>query len=225
MAETKNLKIPKLQFTEPCPDLGQISKSIEEHGTKIKISEVNWPDYSYKPGVILYCAYTRKEILLKYCVSEKYILARHSTVNSPVYEDSCVEFFISAAKGSYYNFEFNCIGTVNVGYGKQRKGRTLLKDSVLSTVRTYPSLGNSRFELKKADKPWELMIAIPFSIFKENEFLDPVENRFRANFYKCGDKLPVPHFLSWNPILTKEPDFHRSEFFGTVSFNIHPLFC
>ena len=225
MAETKNLKIPKIQFDDNFPDLRKISKTIEEYGTKTEISEVNWQDYSYKPGVTLFCAYTQKEILLKYCVSEKYICARHTAVNSPVYEDSCVEFFISAGKGPYYNFEFNCIGTVNTGYGEQREDRTSLKDSVLSTIRTYPSLGNSGFELKEADEPWELMIAIPFSIFKENEFFDLSENNFRANFYKCGDKLPVPHFLSWNPIVTKEPDFHRSEFFGTVSFNIHPLFC
>ena len=35
---------------------------------------------------------------------------------------------------------------------------------------------------------------------------------------KCGDDLTVPHFLSWNPIKTEKPDFHRPEFFGTVKF-------
>jgi hypothetical protein len=41
----------------------------------------------------------------------------------------------------------------------------------------------------------------------------------RANFYKCGDDLPEPHFLAWNMINTEEPDFHRPEFFGTLEFN------
>jgi hypothetical protein len=39
-----------------------------------------------------------------------------------------------------------------------------------------------------------------------------------ANFYKCGDELPTPHFLSWNPIEWKEPSFHRPEQFGKLIF-------
>jgi hypothetical protein len=39
----------------------------------------------------------------------------------------------------------------------------------------------------------------------------------RANFYKCGDLTAHPHFLSWNPIDLPKPDFHRPEFFGTLT--------
>jgi hypothetical protein len=42
--------------------------------------------------------------------------------------------------------------------------------------------------------------------------------RARGNFYKCGDKLPVPHYLSWAPIATPRPDFHRPEYFDTLMF-------
>ncbi|MCK7536290.1 MAG: carbohydrate-binding family 9-like protein [Marinilabiliales bacterium] len=37
---------------------------------------------------------------------------------------------------------------------------------------------------------------------------------FRANFYKCGDKLSNPHFVTWNPVGTEKPDYHRPEYFG-----------
>ena len=40
--------------------------------------------------------------------------------------------------------------------------------------------------------------------------------RIRANFYKCGDKTAHPHFLSWSPVSTEKPDFHRPEFFGEL---------
>ncbi len=40
----------------------------------------------------------------------------------------------------------------------------------------------------------------------------------KANFYKCGDELQTPHFLSWNPIEIEKPDFHRPDFFGTLRF-------
>ena len=48
--------------------------------------------------------------------------------------------------------------------------------------------------------------------------LDPANlpHSIRANFYKCGDKTAHPHYLSWSPIDTPKPDFHRPDFFGEL---------
>ena len=51
----------------------------------------------------------------------------------------------------------------------------------------------------------------PFCRWQERDVL-------KANFYKCGDKLSVPHYLSWNPVTTEKPDFHRPEYFGLLEF-------
>jgi len=51
-----------------------------------------------------------------------------------------------------------------------------------------------------------------FNIFYEKEFVNPQGRLFKANFYKCGDELPLPHYLSWNPIYTETPDFYRPDF-------------
>jgi hypothetical protein len=40
--------------------------------------------------------------------------------------------------------------------------------------------------------------------------------KIRANFYKCGDKTPEPHFISWNPIDLPKPNFHVPQFFGLL---------
>ena len=40
--------------------------------------------------------------------------------------------------------------------------------------------------------------------------------RFLGNFYKCGDETPAEHYLSWHPITSAGPDFHRPECFGTL---------
>ena len=40
----------------------------------------------------------------------------------------------------------------------------------------------------------------------------------KGNFYKCGDMLSKPHFLSWNPIDTPSPDFHVPASFGLLTF-------
>ena len=45
-----------------------------------------------------------------------------------------------------------------------------------------------------------------------------IVKEIKANFYKCGDELQTPHFLSWNPIQIEQPDFHRPDFFGTLEF-------
>ena len=37
-----------------------------------------------------------------------------------------------------------------------------------------------------------------------------------ANFYKCGDDTPQPHFISWSPIDLPKPDFHAPQFFGVL---------
>ena len=41
--------------------------------------------------------------------------------------------------------------------------------------------------------------------------IDPenLPKKIRANFYKCGDKTAHPHYVSWAPINTPQPDFHR----------------
>lgn len=212
------LDIPEFKFIDVYPHLDEVSTTIVKHGNEISINEVNWPDYSYKPEVTLFTAYTNREILLKYRVFEQYILALNTCINSPVYKDSCVEFFISSGNGFYYNFEFNCIGITYVGYGEQRKNRVLIDEELVSAIRTFSTLGDKKIDIRKMDQPWELTIAIPFSLFSEKEFLSPQKFPFKANFYKCGDDLPVPHYLSWNSIEVKSPDFHRPEFFADINF-------
>ena len=39
-----------------------------------------------------------------------------------------------------------------------------------------------------------------------------------ANFYKCGDDTTKPHYISWNPVKSINPDFHRPEHFGILNF-------
>jgi hypothetical protein len=30
--------------------------------------------------------------------------------------------------------------------------------------------------------------------------------------------LPTPHFVTWNPVGTTQPDYHRPEYFGKIEF-------
>ena len=63
---------------------------------------------------------------------------------------------------------------------------------------------------------WEVALIIPASTFFLHELGSFAGRDIRANFYKCGDLLQTPHFLSWNPIDLPKPDFHCPQFFGLL---------
>ena len=157
-------------------------------------------------------------IYLLFQVEEPQVRAVNTEFNSPVWEDSCVEFFFSPFGKHYYNFEINAIGTVLCAYGLDRHKREHLPESVLQSVITKSSLGRNPIERIRENTPWSLQVRIPLEvlIFSEIENLSGMEAR--GNFYKCGDKLDQPHYLSWKPVLTPNPDFHLPVHFGPLSF-------
>lgn len=182
------------------------------------IDILNWPSYSYKPDVKFKIAYCQDQILLKYHVSEGNVLAQVARINGDVCKDSCVEFFISTRKDdSFYNFEFNCIGIPHVEYGKVGK-RALLDPEIIKKIKTKSTLGNQPFDEKKGGHQWELMIIIPKACFAFDKDLVFKGLNAKANFYKCGDNTSSPHYLTWNPVNTKHPDYHQPAFFGEILF-------
>ena len=178
-----------------------------------QLNFVPWPAYSYKPKVEFAIMYSDNSIFLKYFVDEKNIRSVNSIINSSVWEDSCVEFFISFDDAGYYNFEFNCIGTALAGFGKEKINRQLLPADLIGEIKFHSSL------VKTDDGfHWELTLAIPSQVFIYHLPLILQGKKARANFYKCGDLLPEPHFISWTNIESAEPNFHLPEFFGTLIF-------
>lgn len=159
-------------------------------------------------------------IYLNYHVVEPQVRAVNTEFNSPVWEDSCVEFFFAPSrnKAFYYNFECNAIGTVLCGYGKDRHQREHLPESILSQVETIPSLGKEPIGRIWGETNWELRIKIPKEVLVFSKIEDLSGLKAKGNFYKCGDKLENPHYLSWEPVRSPEPNFHLPEHFGQLSF-------
>jgi len=180
------------------------------------INQVSWNEYPYAPQVFFKIAYSDHAILLNYEVEEKYLRINSFEANDPVYEDSCVEFFISFQEGLYYNLEFNAIGVALVGYGPADKSKrerisktTIEKIKSFSTIRTKPG---------EEGVKWNLSLYIPFEVFANDTIQVLRGKKASANFYKCGDLLPQPHFVSWKPIVNFEPNFHLPQFFGEIEF-------
>lgn len=181
------------------------------------IASVNWKEYPYAPEVQFRIAYTQDAILLHYKVKEASVRAMAGHDNGPVWEDACVEFFsIPAEDGIYYNIECNCAGTLLVGAGAGREGRQHAPQEILDRVQRWSSLGREAFEERVEDGMWEVALIIPFTTFFLHQINSLEGKSIRANFYKCGDALKTPHFLSWNPIDLPSPNFHCLQFFGTI---------
>jgi len=179
------------------------------------MEQLPWAKYQYLPVVEFAIAYNTDAVFLKYYVTEKNIRALNNSINGAVWEDSCVEFFISFdEEKAYYNFEFNCIGTALVGYGTSKHDRELLAGSLISRVKYQAVIDNDL----QNDMHWELTLSIPKELFCYNAITTLQGKYCRVNFYKCGDNLPTPHFVTWSGIHSEEPNFHLPEFFGSLRF-------
>lgn len=182
------------------------------------INTVNWEDFPYNPVVEFRIAHTEDTILLHYKVKEASVRAVAGRDNGSVWEDACVEFFsIPAGDGIYYNVECNCSGTLLIGAGTGRNNRQHASQEVLDKVQRWSSLGREAFPERIGECGWEVALIIPFSVFFLHNITSLDGKSIRANFYKCGDKLQTPHFLSWNPIELPAPNFHCPEFFGMLN--------
>jgi len=215
----KTLRVIKLEHVSDHPPMEEISALLDGLNVRHRIGELNWRGNGYSPEASFSIARTRNEILLKYYVKETWFKAEKTETNQEVYEDSCVEFFVSPSDdGIYYNFEFNAIGTCLMGAGTGRHDRKRADSSVIDEIRRLASAGNSPVSEIQGDFAWTLTLAIPFSTLIYHNMDVREGSIFRANFYKCGDKLKMPHYITWNPVGTDKPDFHRPEFFGSLEF-------
>ena len=182
------------------------------------VATVNWPDeYPYRPDVKFRVAWCPEGLVLHYQVEEQSVRATYGEDDGKVCTDSCAECFIrNAESDTYYNIECNCVGTLLIGLRGEDVGRLHLSPEALAEVKRWASLGREPFGQRAEHTAWELALVIPATVFSIHPIRLEEGAHLRANFYKCGDDLPVPHYVSWNPIATEKPSFHRPECFGTL---------
>ena len=79
-------------------------------------------------------------------------------------------------------------------------------------------MGRTPFNDIAGERTWQLCLAVPVEAYYQHSLPSFDGLKVKGNVYKCGDKLPHPHFLSFFPIDLPKPDFHRPDFFGSVEF-------
>ena len=215
MSGAIDISIPYLNGFDDLHTLEDVSKALDGLERR-HIRYAPWANGSEQPKASFALAYGDNDIYLKYYVNEHTLKAEYSKFNDPVFEDSCVEFFVSFNDDvNYYNLEFNCMGTCRAQYGQNKTGRTFLPVSVLKTIRHQTLVKNNTV----GNIQWELTLCIPKKVFKYHPALLFKESKAKVNFFKCGDGLPQPHFLCWNKVEAQMPEFHLSRFFKEVTFS------
>lgn len=192
---------------------------LDDFGQRGNVELLNWVnDFSYRPITNFNIARSTNSIFIKFSVRGSMLRAIYSNDHDPVHEDSCVEFFCMPEESEKYtNFEFNCIGTCSASSRKSRIENVVpFSMEEMKTIERFPSLGRRVFKEMEGMFEWELTVKIPFKLMK----IDPTNlpKKIRGNFYKCADGTDSPHYVSWSPIQTEKPDFHRPEFFGELFF-------
>lgn len=212
----KRITVPKISMD--ASDLDLVAQKMETLPANA-INTINWAEaYPSKPEVTFAIAHNSENILLQYRVRENEILAAVTQDNGEVWTDSCVEMFLSFDNKHYYNAEFTCIGKALLGYREFGGKAVHASTEIMQSILRKSSLGTANREKSIGNFDWTLTLVIPCTAFWESNLKSFDNLQIKGNFYKCGDNLTIPHFVSWTAIETPNPSFHQPSFFGELFF-------
>lgn len=160
------------------------------------------------PDVTVQALWQEDALLVKLRSDAAPMRAVNTAPDSSVWEDSCLECFLSADGQNYMNLEGNANGAMLAAFGPDRHARQRLRD--MGVLR--PTL-----ESRPCGDGWEAVYTVPAETLKALLGVELAEGlRLYANFYVCGDKTPLPCYGAWSPVDTETPDFHCPEYFGVL---------
>lgn len=173
--------------------------------------------------------YDDRGLYVLFRVADRYVRGSRTAHQSHVYRDSCVEFFVQPKpNGGYFNFEFNCVGTMLLYFMKdpprgpsgQLEGHRILPPEELAMIRVHHSLPQSLPEEIAGPVEWWLEYFVPNALMERyvGSLEPPAERRWRGNFYKCADDSSHPHWGAWSPV--QRLDFHQPDRFAPLVFEV-----
>ncbi len=185
-------------------------QKITREGTVFPVTHASWESFPLQLNTQATVSYDDEGFSVRFSTDETRLRAVETAHNTFVHKDSCMEMFMQFAPESdirYINFEINPNGAAYVSCSKKRG------DFVFFTVEDIEALG---IKTAVREDGWDLSYDIPAAIIQK--YIPSYEHKagahLRGNFYKCGDLTDHEHYLSYAPIGTEEPDFHRPEYFA-----------
>ena len=196
------------------------------HVPALPIAHFRPESSSHRPNTQVRLVADDQRIYGLFRVEDRFVRCVHTGFQSPVYKDSCVEFFVQPRpdKG-YFNFEFNCGGAILASYitdatrtadGFKAFERLSPEDGARIAVwASLPAVVSPEITGKTT---WFLAFQIPLDLL--SQYVGPLhlgeDALWRANFYKCGDETSHPHWAAWHPV--DALNFHLPHCFGQLMF-------
>jgi len=183
----------------------------------------------HRPRTRLKLGYTPHGLCGLFRIADRFVRCVHTGFQARVFRDSCVECFLQPdGRGGYFNFEFNCGGSLRVAYitdptrvGEGFKAAAPLTPAQGAQVRVEASLPARIDPEIQGPVDWQLSFFIPFAMLES--YAGPLQVqpgvRWRGNFFKCADESSHPHWASWAPL--NALNFHTPACFGTLHFGGH----
>lgn len=194
----------------------------------LEITNFLWKDSGHRPKVQARLLYDDAALGLIFRVEDRYVRAVAEKFQDSVCTDSCVEFFVAPVAGStaYLNFEVNCGGTMLVFRCPSPEERQAGKEQIVLTAEDEALMPVAHSLPKKVDPEiaepttWTIEYHLPFALFGKYFGIARPQpgTTWRANFYKCADHTSHPHWGSWAPVETPNPNFHVPASFQPLLF-------
>ena len=160
------------------------------------------------PAAAAKAVWTEEALLVRLESAAPPARAVNTEPDSPVWEDSCLEFFFSADGRTYINLEANANGALRASIGPDRHARRLLRELSVPLPRVRAEIGGPG---------WSVLFTVPAEALEALFGVSLWSGlRLTGNFYACGDRTPALYYAAWNAVETEAPDFHRPEFFGEL---------
>ncbi|OUN25050.1 carbohydrate-binding family 9-like protein [Pseudoflavonifractor sp. An85] len=178
---------------------------------RVDLKETGWLEPAGVKAWAQLC-HDGEKLYVRLGAEETHIRATLTGTLDQVCNDSCLEFFFApvAEDPRYFNFEWNPLKALNLGFGGARPTR------VRQIVKKMEELFCP--QSWQSEDAWGIQFSIPAEFVGRYFPGFAWEGECHANFYKCGDETDHPHYLAWSPLECDKPDYHRRGDFGTLIF-------
>lgn len=193
--------------------MAKIKKIDIEYAEKFVLESKLWGCDDYMASVYAQVVYDDEGLIVRFTVGESNPLREKKQHLEFVHEDSCVEFFanfLPEKVNKYINFEVNAAGAMNAAFRSNKNDGVPLKMEEIERFHITPQIQEGY---------WSVTYKIGYDFIKKYypEFDMNHCDYIKGNFYKCGDKTEMKHYLSYFKVETEQPDFHCPEFFEKIN--------
>ncbi len=176
------------------------------------------------PKVQAKVAYHGHDIAAIFRVEDRYVRAVETSNHGRIWEDSCVELFVTPSsdiKTGFFNIEMNCCGKFLCCHQLTRGVDVRpMQDKDMSKFNVAHTLNGPLQEEIAEPVIWCVEYTFPAEILSaySSATMPAPGVVWRANFYKCADLCSHPHWLTWTQVDNPTPNFHLPQFFGELVF-------